>query len=460
MRGLFSLAVLLQVTQGVRFQRSRNKGTAAAQSADWLGWGRWVARGDYWHMQYPFGENLFNRDMPASCYTEIDCRDTNSFKSQSFNSVETWSEYYSSNLGLELGGGMNGISGSIEASLGIDIASEGSVSRRSAFASQMSQRACYRLVRDGHCAYNRSNLQSAVLDRAAVLPQTGYSAENMNMWKIGFIQRFGTHVVVSSRHGAMVQSLASVDIRSEKAGSCLNAALCLNFTWMQVANAAFCGNVTDCSNSSLDTFEEKLTCVAVGGEPDLQNQICQENATQETIDAWLQGGDKASAGTAFNFEFMPISEFLVNLDFMGFWNASLMLEKAVEYSNCRLDESPPVQIWDGDSCKCVRSCENGGVLNEASCSCECPGDVRHGWDGPTCTEDYGGCQRGPGSSDTPSARMRNCNNDNWCGGIERSETCSNAEVCCNRDEGGICCPHGSTCNCFATGWRHCQCAPP
>lgn len=459
MKGLFGVALLLQVAQGFR-TRSAKKVSVAAQSADWLGWGRWVARGDYWHMQYPFGESLFNSDMPASCYTEIECRDANSFQSQQFNSVETWSEFYSSNLGLSIGGDVNGISGSISASLGIDITSEGTVSKRSSFASLMSQRACFRLVRDGYCAYNKSNLQSAFLERAAVLPQSDFSAENMEMWKIGFIQRFGTHMVVSSRHGAMVQSLASVDVRDEKAGSCLTGSLCLNFTWMQSANAELCGNTTSCSNSSSSTFEEKLTCVALGGEPTLQNQICQANATQQTIDAWLQGGDPMSGSSAYNYDFMPISEFLVNVDFMGFWNASRMLEKAVEYSNCRLGESPPVQIWDGSSCQCVRTCENGGILNEATCSCECPGDVRHGWDGPTCTEDYGSCQRGAGSSGTPSARMRACNNNNWCGGIERSETCSNAEVCCNRDEGGICCPSGSTCNCFAAGWRFCQCVPP
>merc|ERR1740129_1999667 len=111
-------------------------------------------------------------------------------------------------------------------------------------------------------------------------------------------------MVASSRHGAMVQSLASVDFRSEEAGSCLNAALCLNFTWMQVANAAFCGNISSCSNSSSSTFEEKLTCVALGGEPTLQNQICQENATQQTIDAWLQGGDPQSGSSAYGFDFM------------------------------------------------------------------------------------------------------------------------------------------------------------
>merc|ERR1719330_416787 len=70
-------------------------------------------------MQYPFGESLFNRDMPASCYTEIECRDTNSFESQQFSSTDEWADYYAFNLGLSLGGDVNGISGSIEASLGI-----------------------------------------------------------------------------------------------------------------------------------------------------------------------------------------------------------------------------------------------------------------------------------------------------------------------------------------------------
>lgn len=121
MQGLFGVALLFQVAQGLRVTGSAKTVSVVPKAKDWLGWGRWVARGDYWHMQNPFGESLFNRDMPDECYTEIECRDANSFQSQTFNSVETWSEFYSFNLGLSIGGDINGISGSIEASLGIKI---------------------------------------------------------------------------------------------------------------------------------------------------------------------------------------------------------------------------------------------------------------------------------------------------------------------------------------------------
>jgi len=109
---------------------------------------------------------------------------------------------------------------------------------------------------------------------------------------------------------------------------------------------------------------------------------------------------------------------------------------------------------------CLLECQNGGSLDADSCTCACLGDENHGWTGDDCSETYGKCARGEGSSRTPSAKGRACNGDNWCGGIERSETCADTEVCCNRDEGGLCCPSGSTCNCFAAGWRFCQCVPP
>merc|ERR1711874_456603 len=94
------------------------------------------------------------------------------------------------------------------------------------------------------------------------------------------------------------------------------------------------------------------------------------------------------------------------------------------------------------------------------CSCKCPGNDDHGYTGQDCSETYGKCVRGAGSSETPTAWGRACVNGNHCGGIEWSETCGNAEVCCNRDEGGICCPFGSSCDCWSWGRRFCQCRSP
>lgn len=430
------------------------------QAAGWLGWGRWVARGDFWHMQNLGGESLFGSHMPASCFREVGCRHAHSFKSQHFSSVETWSNYYGSSLGLKISGGFNGFSGSIDASTGSTASSSGDVSKRISYATTMSQRACYTLIRDEHCAYNKSNLQPAFLERLAALPQgDDLTPQNLEAWKASFIQRFGTHLVTSSSHGAMVQSLVAVDTRSEEGSSCMDSGLCLKFGWMSSVGVELCGKTSSCDNSSRSSESEKFTCVALGGDSSLQSKICQADVSRQTVDAWLEGGDLQAGSSAYRFSFMPISEFLTNVDFDEYYEAAQALSKATAYSNCRIGENPPVQVWDGSACRCVRACSNGGTLDPSTCTCKCRGNAKHGWQGPDCKESYGRCQRGSGSSGTPTARKRNCNNNNWCGGIERSATCSNAQVCCNRDEGGICCPHGSTCDCWGSG-RFCRCLPP
>merc|ERR1740123_850701 len=84
--------------------------TSAPQAASWLGWGRWVAREDFWTMQTSHGESLFARHMPGSCFREAECRHVHGFKSEQFDTVETWSDYYSNLFGLGFSGGYGGFS--------------------------------------------------------------------------------------------------------------------------------------------------------------------------------------------------------------------------------------------------------------------------------------------------------------------------------------------------------------
>merc|ERR1711978_613714 len=81
-----------------------------------------------------------------------------------------------------------------------------------------------------------------------------------------------------------------------------------------------------------------------------------------------------------------------------------MLQKATEYSNCRMNENPPVQAWDGSGCQCVRRCANGGTLDPSTCSCRSKGNAKHGRTGPDCRESYGSCQPGvnTGNPEVPS----------------------------------------------------------
>merc|ERR1719330_1233821 len=114
-----------------------------------------------------------------------------------------------------------------------------------------SQRKCYRLMLDANCAYNRSNLKISFLQQLERLPKDGeYSTQTMEAWKGGIVNRFGTHVAMASSHGALVQTLASMDARSEESSDCLDSSLCLNFGWLATANASFCSGTSRCDNST------------------------------------------------------------------------------------------------------------------------------------------------------------------------------------------------------------------
>jgi len=325
-------SILLQSKQAVTrasWQQEPPADRLAPQAAGWLGWGRWVAREDMWHMQSLRGESLFARHMPGSCFREADCGHAHNFKSERFDSVETWSNYLSNSFGLGISGGYGGLSGSIDASMGSTTGGSGRVSKRLAYAVKTSQRRCYRLIRDNHCAFNRSNLQPEFLERLAALPKGGdLGPESMEVWKASFLRRFGTHVAMSSNHGALVQSLSSVDSRSDLSSACQDSSLCRQFGWTAPAAAAgdasvnLCSQSSSCENSSSSSESERSTCVALGGDPALQHKMCMASVSEQTFDSWLQGGDLQAGSSAYRFSFMPMWEFLTNVDFAEYYEAA------------------------------------------------------------------------------------------------------------------------------------------
>jgi len=433
-------------------------GITAPQAASWLGRGRWVAREDFWHMQGAHGVSLFARHMPGSCFRDARCRHAHSFKSEHFNSSETWSNFYSSSFGLGISGGYSGLSASVDSSMGSSTGNSGHASKRLSYASKTWQQRCYRLIRDHHCAYNKSNLQPAFLERIAALPRDGdFNANNMEKWKVSFIQRFGTHVAVASSHGALIQSLSSVDSRSDKSSACLDTSMCLKFGWMTAGNVGLkmCSKTSQCDNSTSTSKTERSTCVALGGDPKLQHKVCSADVSEQTLDSWFQGGDLESGGSAYRLSFVPMWEFLTNVDFAEYYEAAQMLRKAVEYSNCRMQANPRIEVWDGSACRCVRQCANGGSLDPSTCTCKCRGNAKHGFKGPDCTETYGTCQPGVNTGNPDAARR--CPESGSCSSWYDSHQCKATEVCCATSFGTSCCPFGSTCSC---GANSCRCVAP
>lgn len=446
---------LLQLRQG-RGWSGGVQAVPAPQARGWLGWGRWTDRENFWNMKMKGGESFFTQDLPDSCFTEAQCEAVQSSVFTFFASVESWSQYYGVNFGVGGRGSYDGFTASIDASIGSGTTALAAAQRKLSYSARTFQRKCYRLILSESCAYNQSTWKKMFSQRLSQMPKDGpYDEGKMEMWKKEFIQRFGTHIPIKSSHGSKIHALSSIDSRTKSAKDCSSYSLCSRFGFDKTAIESVAGNFCQKSSSCMTSgmFRESMTaqCVAVGGEPTLQGRLCDADTSAEDVAAWSTGGSLDSDSSAIGYDLLPISTFLLNTD-LKYQAAADALEKAVEYANCLVGQQPPVQEWIDEKCQCVRKCENGGKINPLSCTCECRGDIFHGWAGASCTETYGKCQAGAGSNN--NGWTYHCPMANLCSSSFSQESCRNTDVCCTTHWGSWCCPFGSTCDC---GSFSCSC---
>merc|ERR1719246_230895 len=287
------------------------------------------------------------------------------------------------------------------------------------------------------------------------LPMNGTGETTMRVWQIAFLQNFGTHIALKSSHGAMIQGTASADASCKMSSSCRNFEGCLKMGFLKYVDFKLCAESEDCKRSESCESTFQTACAAIGGDTSLNAPTLCNSDNEADIDRFLSGGNMSSSDSKIGLTFRSIGEILIQ---MGFWQVGLHVMKADEFYTCDAPQGAWLPTGDDHECKCVLECKNGGSLDPNSCTCTCRGNDDHGFTGGDCSGDFGKCVRGVGSSGTPTARGRACVEGNICGGIERSDHCGNTDVCCNRDEGGLCCPWGNTCSCWAHG-RFCQCKP-
>eukprot|EP00927_Polykrikos_kofoidii_P062909 TRINITY_DN5770_c0_g1_i4.p1 TRINITY_DN5770_c0_g1~~TRINITY_DN5770_c0_g1_i4.p1 ORF type:complete len:514 (-),score=81.10 TRINITY_DN5770_c0_g1_i4:99-1547(-) len=421
-----------------------------------IGVGIDAARSNFWTFAGNYPLEFYSDDMDPSCFTEEPCSHSEDKGASDFTSTKSWEENVVQRFGIDIHGGYKGFTGSLSASMGLDFDNSWSEDKDITWAHLSKTRKCYELR--SSCLTNPAFLSDRVkslLDKLA--SRTGTDSHTMDLWTAAFVRQFGSHVVVKSSHGGLIQSTSSMDKSCKSSSSLRTAAACGNFSFMEYISAGLCAHSSDDKNSSGCQSTLKTVCTAVGGDDHTSSRVCSNDTTADEINSFLESGDVNSSSSIISLELRPMDEVLIQ---MGYFDAALQVGKAIEYYSCKY----PLGAWvsdgnGGNFCKCALECKNGGTLDTHSCSCSCPGDDDHGFTGMDCSKTYGKCVRGVGASGTPTAKMRACVDGNTCGGIEHSEKCGNSDVCCNRDEAGLCCPFGSICNCFAIGWRHCQCVP-
>lgn len=445
-------------------QARMTKATAVAKEDDrWgvLGRGHWVAKEDFWSMHSLESVSLFKWEFPADCFEEAQCGAASGFQQNSFSSVRSWASHFGKSFGLDIGGSYEGFSGSVSSSVGSDVYGKGHVIDEISYVRRTSVRKCKHLIRTKRCALNKDLVVPDLINWIENLLPIGrpFTAERMLQWERLFIQKYGTHYTIASIHGAMVQAISNSHSSSSVSKKCLDSSLCGNFGFVNpetvvvdpngtaggAASLAFCSSANECTSKEHANQAASQSCVAKGGQINLQSKVCGSSISADDLESFLDGGELDSGSSVIRFTFKPIAEFLTNLD-PNYLKAALTLTMAVEFANCRIREG--IQSWSEDhGCQCSRECQNGGTLDTTDCSCSCRKDDKHGWTGPTCGQTFGSCQSGTGSGNPDASDS--CKDGNQCASAVDKHHCKPTDVCCATDLNTKCCPFGSVCNCGA-----------
>lgn len=395
-----------------------------------------------------YGFDFFS-NMPDECLRVKPCPTGASSETQSFDSTASWSRSFSSSFGLDASGGADGVSASVSASTGTDFKSSASSNKNSFLFKAYNRQACYELL--STCQTNRDYLDPSMFNALDSLELFKTDATTMGYWVETFIRLYGSHVIVASEHGAQIQTLASIDSSCHSSSDCLKASMCAKGSYMTAVDAGVCDSTESCDLSEGCKDAYSKSCVVSGGEASENINLC-DGDKPDAVKQFLQSGEMQSGSSVISYTFKPASEIL---HAMGFGDASWSLRKATEFNTCT---SPRVwvEVEDGESyCQCQLECQNGGMLDEETCTCKCIGDDLHGFSGMDCSGSYGKCQPGAGSGNWGDAIK--CSEQNRCGSWWDSSACGNTEMCCLSWNSGSCCPFGSVCNCGTGfgGWCDC-----
>merc|ERR1712046_457353 len=118
--------------------------------------------------------------------------------------------------------------------------------------------------------------------------------------------------------------------------------------------------------------DAKTKCATLGGS-DGTLDLCGPHVSSREISQFMKSGDSTNdSSSVISMQFMPMHNVLA---FQGYpAEVRKKVEQTVEFITCE----EPLGTWmlnkEGEHfCKCTLECKNGGVLNEKTCACDCPG---------------------------------------------------------------------------------------
>jgi len=436
---------------------------AGIKDRSFLGKGYNTMETDLWTFENVYPTEFYRLDIPDTCFRRRQCSRTEVVETNFFDSITDFSRSFYSSFGIQLKGKFMGIEGSLSASMQKSMAQHGESTKAILEMRIYKRGGCYQMR--GECAFDPGSLNPMVLDIIESLPVDSDNATVMALWDERFIQRFGTHVSLGSEHGAQVRAIATSNSNQEGMEHFLKSALQadISLDWGEHVGGelAISSENEEVDERNLAETSYSVRCAAIGGDPTApspcikveQDKVYTEaHVVEDRLKDFFQPGDLDDGRSVFS---MYLKEMADILNHMGYTNHFHTLTKANEYHRCRWPFHWAKTGEEEHGCKCNLSCQNGGEVDEESCTCKCPADEFHGWTGTDCSQPFGTCQVGPNSGNQGAARK--CAVDNTCASPLWKAACHSTEVCCLTHFDGACCPFGHSCDCNVNS---CRCVPP
>jgi hypothetical protein len=449
---------------------ARAPGTPGYDVVDnsFLGKGYDFLETDLWTFENVYPSEFYRLDIPDTCFRVRMCPHVETVETNFFDSVEEFSRSFFSSFGIELSGKFMGIEGSLSASIEKSMSQSGSDAKSILSVRMYKRGACYQMR--GECAFNKEYLSDHVKEALQGLPTGRDDAEAMQQWEEHFVRRFGTHISLGSEHGAQIRATATSNSNERGMESYLRTALNaeISLEWGQHVGGSFgvSSNNSEEDSRSTKSVSYSTRCSTIGGDPEAESPCISQHGERESstdrtntmhsesrLRAFFNQQDLTTGQSVFS---MYLKEMADVFNHMGYSDYSHAMRKATEFHTCKTPQFKWAASEEGEhQCRCDLECKNGGVLDHASCTCNCPRDTFHGYRGADCSEEFGTCQAGANSGNKEAARM--CAVNNVCASAVWKGYCHNTEVCCLTHFKGTCCPFGHTCGCDVDS---CECIPP
>lgn len=424
---------------------------------DIIGKGYNIPISDLWTLNNINGLAIFSNFSSEELIKNYDCPHISETINSNYTETNSWYQYFAKSININTDASWHGLDYSVGHSLGQSDYYMWWDQLQSTYVESYNIQNCQQIIQEDDSWSPYDNLSQDFIDTIMSLPINSDDIATMELWKSAFINRFGTHWATKTSHGAQIKSLTSIETSCETSMDCLIQQTCRSLSFVAIYGDTFCHDEDKCDISEGCEETMSLECTVNGGDPSISSSnLCSDSATEEELNAFLSSGDLDSSSSVVSIQFSSLADLVSGA---GYYDQFYQVSQAIDYAGCvspwewkevntssspRFSSIPAPSFPSKHSCQCNLECQNGGLLDVETCTCQCPGDAAHGWKGVDCTETYGKCQCAPGSQ--PNGADQCCVDGNICGSQHENPECGNTEVCCNKDQYATCCPFGYSCD--------------